>query len=83
MWCNSLTSINIPNSVTSVGIGCFYQSNNLNEFILNWTDNIIQYNPNGNFAEISANAIFSIPYGTTSLYVAKNYPSDKLVERSE
>ena len=78
--CTGLTDITIPSSVTSLGNYCFNGCTNLIEYNLNWTtsDSIVTYNsskmPN------NTDTVFNIPYGTTDLYIAKNYPSDKLVE---
>ena len=79
----SLTSITIPNNVTSIGGSCFYHCSNLTSIILNWdtNDEIITYQY-GWTSFTPSNLLFYIPNGTTSLYTAKGYPSDKLIERT-
>ena len=78
--CSSLVSLEIPSSVTSLGSSCFGGCINLSEIVLNWnaSGTIVKYN---NSWSIPSTAKFSIPNGTTSLYTAKSYPSDRLVER--
>lgn len=68
--------LDIPSTVTSISLDLF--SDAYGTFILHWdtADTILQ----NVFAE---NIFFSIPYGTTSLYTAKGYPSAKLTERAE
>jgi len=78
--CTGLTSVSIPNSVTSLENYCFLLCNALIDYQLYWTgNNIITYNsdtmPN------NTNTIFTIPNGETANYLAKGYPSAKLVER--
>ena len=82
-YCDGLTNITIPNSVTSLGNYCFRGCVGLTSIELNWTssNNIITYNSNW-ITTTNHTLKFSIPNGTTSLYTAKGYPSDKLVERS-
>ena len=81
MNCTGLTSVTIPNSVTSLGNYCFMGCNSLIDYQLYWTDNnIITYNSNK--MPNNTNTVFTIPNGETANYVAKSYPSDKLVERS-
>lgn len=80
--CRSLTRVTIPNSVTSLGEDCFYYCDVLVDYQLYWTGNsIISYDsrtmPN------NTGTIFTIPQGQTANYVAKGYPSAKLVERGE
>ena len=78
--CSGLTSVIIPNSVTSLGEYCFRYSG-LIDYELYWESSPITYDsykmPN------NTNTTFTIPNGSTEDYVAKGYPSDKLVERSE
>lgn len=80
--CTKLISINIPNTVTIIGSHCFEKCTNLTEIILNWTssDKIITYNSNW-ITNANVQLKFIIPSGTTSLYTAKGYPSNKLEER--
>ena len=78
--CTGLTNITIPSTVTSLGSNCFKDCTGLIEYNLNWTtsDTIVPYDSNK--MPNNTNTVFNIPYGTTDLYIAKNYPSDKLVE---
>ena len=79
--CTGLTSITIPNSVTSLEKFCFMDCNSLIDYQLYWTgNNIITYNSNKMIN--NTNTVFTIPNGETANYIAKGYPSDKLVERS-
>ena len=82
--CSSLTNIDIPLSVRSIGDYCFNRCSNLISINLNWesSDSILAYNSEW-ITYANSNLKFYIPPGTTSLYTAKGYPSDKLVERSE
>lgn len=78
--CTSLTSITIPNLVTSLGKYCFADCNSLIDYQLYWTgNNIIAYKSNQ--MPNNTNSTFTIPVGETANYVAKDYPSNKLVER--
>ena len=78
--CRSLTSITIPNSVTSIEGYCFSNCTSLAYIYLNWTSTeIITYN-NTWIGNTSSNLLFHIPNSTTSLYTAKGYPSNKLLE---
>ena len=79
--CTSLTSITIPDSVTTMLEYCFFYCTSLNKIRLNWTtpSTIIPYNKNW-IEHASSSLKFIIPEGTTSLYVSKGYPSDKLKE---
>ena len=81
--CTSLTSINIPFSVTSIGRDCFSGCFSLTEVILNWdtSNSIVSYN-SSNFHHTNEDLVFSIPNGTTQIYIDADYPSEKLVERS-
>ena len=83
-YCTDLASITIPNSVTSLGTYCFYNCTGLTSITLNWStnDEIITYNQDW-IKNASSNLLFYIPNGTTSLYTAKGYPSDKLLEVSD
>lgn len=79
--CSGLTSVVIPESVTSLGNGCFYNCSGLTSLVCNWESNPPAYNSTW-ITGASSSLKFSIPYGTTSVYTAKGYPSDKLEERS-
>ena len=58
----------------------FVICNSLIDYQLYWAGNdIITYNSSK--MPDNTNTIFTIPYGQTSNYTAKNYPSSKLVER--
>ena len=79
--CTSLTSINIPSSVVDIRDSCFAGCSNLVDYQLYWTgEDIIVYDSSN--MPNNADAIFTIPNGETSNYVAKGYPSAKLQERS-
>ena len=80
--CASLTNITIPSSITSLGGSCFSGCTSLTNVILNWTssDKIVTYKSNW-IANTNTQLKFIIPSGTTSLYTAKGYPSNKLEER--
>ena len=77
--CTGLTSIVIPNSVTSLGDYCFYHCASLIDYQLYWQTPPKNWN-NRNMPN-NPNTIFTVPYETTSNYTAKNYPSNKLLER--
>ncbi len=79
--CTNLTSVTIPSSVTSLGTYCFYVCNKLVDYQLYWETPPITWN--ANLMPNNTNTIFTIPNGTTANYVAKSFPSAKLVERSE
>ena len=82
--CTGLTSINIPQTVVTMGLNNFMNCINLNTIILNWTElPPISYATLMTGSPSSISPTFSIPYGTTSLYESKGYPTEKLVERSE
>lgn len=78
--CSGLTSISIPSSVTSLRMHCFGFSG-LTSIILNWdtNDKILTYDFTW-INETSSSLKFHIPQGTTSFYIAKGYPSNKLLE---
>lgn len=77
---STLTSINIPSTVTEIGNFAFMYCMALTTVSFNWesSEDIIPYSVRP-YDQINAN--FSIPTGTTSLYEAKGYPSNKLIER--
>lgn len=81
MDCSGLTSVVIPKSVTTIGTACFGGCSDLTNVICNWTTNP----PSFVRPWITQNSIykFSIPNGTTQVYIDAGYPSNKLVERSE
>ena len=79
--CTSLTTVSIPDSVTSLGSYCFYGCSSLIDYQLYWTGNDIITYDSGKMPN-NTNTVFTIPYGQTSNYIAKGYPSSKLVERS-
>ena len=82
-YCSGLTSVVIPNSITSLGNNCFRECTSLIDVQLNWTSStdILTYNSEW-INDDSSSIVFTIPYGTTSLYEAKGYPTAKLVEQS-
>lgn len=79
--CNKLTRVNIPSSVTSIGEECFKRCTSLIDYQLYWNTNIPEWS--NDFMPNNTDTVFTIPKGTTELYVNANYPSDKLVEREE
>ena len=78
--CNNLTSISIPRSVYLMGDSVFGWTG-LTRVDFNWetASEIIPYN-NTWFYNTPSSLKLYIPAGTTSLYVAKGYPSSKLIE---
>lgn len=78
--CSNLLSVYIPDSVTSIGNTFLVACPNLISVKLEWSilNEIVTYN--NNWINDSPNYKFSIPNGTTSLYTAKGYPSNKLLE---
>ena len=78
--CSGLTSVVIPDSVTSIGVKCFSGCTSLVDYELYWETQPVTYNSQK--MPVSINTVFTIPYGTISIYVDAGYPSDKLVERS-
>ena len=78
--CTSLTSITIPSGVTSIGSSCFYGCTNLNDYQLYWETPPVTWS--STLMPNKTNTYFTIPNGTTANYVAKSFPSDKLIERS-
>ena len=85
--CSSLSLIELLDTVTNLGRGCFNNCLNLNSLVLDWetSNNIITYNSSNTSTGwaylLPSSTRFSIPLGTTDLYVAKNYPLDRLDER--
>ena len=82
--CTDLIHINIPKTVISILTGSFAGCTNSNfTMFLNWTEtDILTFTYSWTTSDIIV-PTFSIPYGTTSLYESKGYPTEKLVERSE
>lgn len=84
--CTGLTSVNLPQELTIMGSNTFSNCINLNTIILNWTElPPISYSRliAGSLSTMNSTFSISIPYGTTNLYENKDYPTEKLVERSE
>ena len=81
MGCANVTSINIPNTVISIGEKALM--GNYANVILNWTDSstILQYSDRWAYNSNSIGS-FTIPPNTADLYTAKGYPASKLVEAS-
>lgn len=77
-YCKGLTSVSIPASVNSIN-GAFTNCTSVTNIQLWWKSNPVPYT-NGTYREAS-NAIFTIPAGTTQLYIDAGYPAAKLVER--
>ena len=82
--CTGLTSITIPDTVTTLGDGCFVYCTSLTSIQLNWdsANSIVAYNSSW-IGSCSSFDHFLIPQGTTSLYVAKGYPSNLLREEGQ
>lgn len=78
--CTSLTSVTIPSSVTTLGSFSFYGCTGLVDYQLYWTTPPITWN--NNYMPNNTNTYYTIPNGSTANYVAKNFPSSKLIERS-
>jgi len=78
--CKNLTSVTIPSSVTSLGSDCFRGCTNLVDYQLYWENPPITWS--STLMPNNTNTYFTIPNGTTANYVAKSFPSAKLVERS-
>lgn len=78
---SGLVLINIPSTVLDIESGSFSQCTSLIKYVLNWESNPISFSSER--YNVKENTVFEIPYGTTQLYENANYPSDKLVERSE
>lgn len=80
--CDSLTEITVPKSVISIESG-FCGGTPIENINLLWdtSESIIEYDSAIYGYILTNNYTFTIPTGTTSLYEAKGYPSDKLQER--
>ena len=78
--CSGLTSIIIPDSVTDLRTYCFYECSSLIDYKLYWETQPIPYDSEK--MPVNNDTVFTIPYGTTSIYIAVGYPSDRLVERA-
>jgi len=79
--CSGLTSVTIPSSVTSLGNYCFSSCSKLVDYQLYWETPPVTWS--SSLMPNNTNTYFTIPNGTTANYVAKSFPSAKLVERSE
>lgn len=79
----NLSTINIPKSVTKMGSDVFAYSD-MTIIQLNWdsASSIIQYNSSW-VKGCYGFRYFLIPEGTTSLYVAKGYPANRLMEEGQ
>lgn len=78
--CFGLTSVTIPSSVTSIEMSCFYDCTELVDYQLYWETPPVTWN--SSLMPNNTDTYFTIPNGTTANYVAKGFPSDKLIERS-
>lgn len=83
-YCQSLTSITIPKSVTTIESSCFFKCTGLTTINLQWniSSEIITYTESW-ISYANPNLKFYVPHGTKLLYVAKGYPSNKVVEVSD
>ncbi len=80
--CIDLTEIELPSTVTSIGIYAFYNTG-ITTVTLNWTgtdDEILTYSSDDCWFYGSPLSEIHIPYGTTDAYKAKGWPEDLLVE---
>lgn len=75
----NLDSVVIPNTVTSLGTRCFQVSSIL-DYQLYWDTPPVKWS--STLMYTADDTIFTIPYGTTANYTAKNFPSEKLIERT-
>lgn len=84
MGCSSLRNIIIPSTVTTMDTGCFEDCTGLESIEFEWdsSNDILDYLPSW-IKDANDDVVFIIPQGTTSLYTAKDYPSEKLVEKTE
>ena len=74
-----LTKVIIPSNVTSI-TNSFRLCSSLVDYQLYWDNPPVTWS--SNLMPNNTNTIFTIPNGTTANYVAKSFPSGKLVERS-
>lgn len=80
--CYNLVDVIIPNTVVELGTDCFKGCYKLTNYELFWTgNNVLTYDSTK--LHTNSDTVFTIPNGSASDYIAKGYPSDKLVERSE
>ena len=77
--CSGLTSVTIPDSITSIGNSCFYQCYGLIDYELYWETQPVTYDSTKMI--VNNGTVFTIPYGTSSIYTNAGYPVANLVER--
>lgn len=84
MGCSSLRNIIIPSTVIAMDTGCFEDCTGLESIEFEWdsSNDIIDYRSSW-IKGANDDVVFIIPQGTTSLYSAKDYPSEKLVGKTE
>ncbi len=69
MVCTGLTSVNIPNSVTSIGEGAFFLCSGLKDVTVNWTTPLDISDSGILFTGTPINkATLYVPVGTAELY---------------
>ena len=78
--CNNLTSINIPNYVTSIGEAAFYGCSHLTSVVFKG-NNPPQFSDSEVFGNTPSSLTFIIPKGAKSRYIKAGYPEDKLIEQ--
>lgn len=78
--CTSLIKVTIPEPITSISDNAFSGCTSLTDYQLYWTTPPITWN--NNTMPNNTDTYFTIPHGTTANYVAKSFPSTKLIERS-
>ena len=82
--CTGLKKVSIPSTVTSVNIHAFENCTGIIDYQLYWQSSPIELSDLGvERFPYSNNTVFTIPCGTTQLYVNAGYPSAKLVERDD
>ena len=79
LGCLNLKRISIPNSVSFVGSLCFYEAGVI-DYQLYWETPPFKWSINFPNWE---DTYYTIPNGCTENYVAKNFPREKLIERSD
>lgn len=78
----ALSKVIIPSNIVSIETLCFQNCISLEVIEFNWVSSseILDYD-NTWVRGANENIVFTIPVGTTALYEAKSYPSEKLVEK--
>lgn len=69
--CRSLTSVSIPNSVTSIDSYAFYNCNSLTS-VISYIQEPFSFGSYA-FSSISSNCVLTVPAGTRDAYIAKGW----------